>query len=360
ADGVKSRRLWLDQSTELISKLSSAFEQIVIVVDALDECNKETRCGLLEALRGLRSSTESLKIFITSRNDDDIHIELENESDVYIQSSDNSRDIELFVVTEVEKYISKKRLLRGNVLPELKQTIIGTLINGADGMFLWVRLQIEHICLEKTEPAIRKALNRLPKGLKATYSIIWDKILADTDENCLLAQRTLKWILCAKSPLTGKQIVEAVSITPMQWAEKPDHNSVTHMTLLDVCQNLVVLHEGLGLLRTAHFSVTEFLLEKLDIAKAHTAAAELCLTLLCSENHVNTSRQIENYLPNNYAFGHYVMKNWVEHNRLSGHGSNTLWNCRRYFSNPLQHTRNGYWKLPDMTGNCDRMIRRDR
>ncbi|KAL7268825.1 hypothetical protein RUND412_008536 [Rhizina undulata] len=86
------------------------------------------RCQLLDALK------ESLKIFISSRNDDDIRVELETESDVYIQPNDNSGDIELFVVAQVEKYISKKRLLRGNVSPELKKAIIKALTNGAGGM----------------------------------------------------------------------------------------------------------------------------------------------------------------------------------------------------------------------------------
>ncbi|KAL7267210.1 hypothetical protein RUND412_010213 [Rhizina undulata] len=136
--GVKSRQLDLDKSTELIIQLSRAFEQTVIVIDALDECNKATRYKLLAALKelALRSSTEGLKnkFFITSRNDDDIRLELGNESNVYIQPSDNSSDIRLFVVAEVEKYISRKRLLRGEVRPELKQTIIDTLTNGAGGM----------------------------------------------------------------------------------------------------------------------------------------------------------------------------------------------------------------------------------
>ncbi|KAL7265790.1 hypothetical protein RUND412_011683, partial [Rhizina undulata] len=133
-DGVDSRRLGLDKSVELIQRLSKAFEQTVIIIDALDECNKEKRYNLLVALKKLRSSTKGLKIFLASRNDDDIRIELENEAEVCIQPSDNSDDIELFVVAEVEKYISTKRLLGGEVRPELKRAIIETLIKGADGM----------------------------------------------------------------------------------------------------------------------------------------------------------------------------------------------------------------------------------
>ncbi|KAL7266629.1 hypothetical protein RUND412_010821 [Rhizina undulata] len=130
-----TRRLWLEESTELISHLSKAFQQTVIIVDALDECKKETRYQLLIALKKLRSSTNGLiKVFITSRNDDDIVFQLTDEADVLIQPSDNSNDIERFVVAEVEKYISMGRLLRGRVRLELRETIIKTLTNGTDGM----------------------------------------------------------------------------------------------------------------------------------------------------------------------------------------------------------------------------------
>ncbi|KAL7273574.1 hypothetical protein RUND412_003559 [Rhizina undulata] len=133
-DRVEGRRLSLEKSTELIRQLSRAFTQTIIIVDTLDECNKYTRYQLLDALKELRSSTKGLKIFVTSRNDDDIRINFENESEVYIQPSDNSSDIKLFVKAEVEKYISTKRLLSGSVGIGLKQTIINTLTKGADGM----------------------------------------------------------------------------------------------------------------------------------------------------------------------------------------------------------------------------------
>ncbi|KAL7266514.1 hypothetical protein RUND412_010940 [Rhizina undulata] len=134
----------------------------------------------------------------------------------------------------------------------------------------------------------------------------------------------------------------------MLWAEKPDHDGVTHLTLLDVCQNLVVLDEELGVLRTAHFSVTEFLLKKVGIREARTAASEVCLTLLgkpCPHDTVDTHTirsipntrpntrphtrpytrpytkpQTENHVLDNFASRDYVMDYWAEHIRLSGDG----------------------------------------
>ncbi|KAL7265978.1 hypothetical protein RUND412_011490 [Rhizina undulata] len=213
--------------------------------------------------------------------------------------------------------------------------------------------------MERSEKAIREALQSLPKDLEATYSVIWGRIQADTKDNRCLAERTLKWIICAKRPLRIRGITEAVSIAPMQWAERPHDDNVTHETVLLLCQNLVVLDKELDVLRTAHFSVTEFLMTKIIPCEAHTAAAEFCLTLLCCENHINTSRQSEghaldnytldnsfrygrvlddydlsDYALGNYALGKYVMQNWDEHIRLSGDGSGTLTELQKMFFEP--------------------------
>lgn len=117
-------------------KLTAEFRQTVICIDALDECNKTTRDKLLHALEQiLRSSTSLVKIFVTSRDDDDIVLHLDGSPNVYIKPDDNSGDIGCFVTAEVERCISEKKILRGGVSTELKERIIGTIISGAYGMY---------------------------------------------------------------------------------------------------------------------------------------------------------------------------------------------------------------------------------
>ncbi|KAL7268569.1 hypothetical protein RUND412_008801, partial [Rhizina undulata] len=92
---------------------------------------------------------------------------------------------------------------------------------------------------------------------------------------------------------------------------------------------LTVEKPRLGVLRTAHFSVTEFLLKKFTSSEANTAAAEVCITLLCCENHGNIK---------NYALHDYAMGNWPEHIRLSDDidfdGSSTLAKLQTIFFQP--------------------------
>ncbi|KAL7267800.1 hypothetical protein RUND412_009600 [Rhizina undulata] len=267
----KSGTMQLSESQNLIASLAENFVQTIIVIDALDECDKEFRKQLLDSLDIiLKASAGVIKFFVTSRDADDIFLKLEAAPNVYIHSRDNSGDIAAFVRTKVEKCISEKTLLRGSVSNEMKESVIETLTNGADGT----------ICDQKTPKAIEKALQRLPKGLKGTYSGIWEKISDQSEENQLLATRTLKWIMCAQSPLAGAEIIEAVAIESMDFTGEQDYGVLKVQDLLDVCHNLIVMDEQLRVLRTAHFSVKEFLESHFKISEAHNQAAEICLNLM--------------------------------------------------------------------------------
>jgi len=54
---------------------------------------------------------------------------------VYIKATDNTEDVQHFVVQEVDKAIKHCRLLCGNVSKELQNDIVSTLMEGAQGMY---------------------------------------------------------------------------------------------------------------------------------------------------------------------------------------------------------------------------------
>lgn len=123
------------ESLDLIISLINLYSETTIIIDALDECNIGNRKEFLRALKKLtRDSTSTIKIFVSSRDDDDIVLELKDEPNVNIEPSDNKGDIQRFVVGEVTKRIKDKELLRGNVSKELKQTVVRNVVDGAQGM----------------------------------------------------------------------------------------------------------------------------------------------------------------------------------------------------------------------------------
>jgi hypothetical protein len=71
---------------------------------------------------------------VSSRDDDDIILELEAVPNLYVDAADNAGDIERFILREISSSIDRRMLLRGKVNDQLKRQIISTLVEKADGM----------------------------------------------------------------------------------------------------------------------------------------------------------------------------------------------------------------------------------
>lgn len=114
-EGFVSGQPQLEQSLKLIMQLIELYPQTTIIVDALDECNPATRLDLLRALEHLLQQSCSLvKIFVSSRNDQDIVMQLNGYLNLEIDSRRNSNDIAQFVNAEVERLIKDGKLLRNS------------------------------------------------------------------------------------------------------------------------------------------------------------------------------------------------------------------------------------------------------
>lgn len=131
------RQLTLDESRELIISLVDIHPKTTIIIDALDETDPGRRQELLNTLEEIVSTSKGLlKIFVSSRDDNNISRKLENLPNLYIEASDNEEDIRSFVNREVTKAIDEGCLLHGIVPDELRQRIIFTLTSGARGMYV--------------------------------------------------------------------------------------------------------------------------------------------------------------------------------------------------------------------------------
>lgn len=137
-----ARPLNVDEIKNLLVQLSAGFLRTTIVIDALDECDGDTRKSLFDALDHVISRSKTpVKVFVTSRDDGDIRRRLEKSPNVYIQEGDSSGDIDCYIYSEVEACIKDGRLLEGNVDSNLKSHIIKALQKGARGMYVFVPLK---------------------------------------------------------------------------------------------------------------------------------------------------------------------------------------------------------------------------
>jgi hypothetical protein len=101
----------------------------MIVVDGLDEITHD-RAGVTRDLSSLNSEGGKIKTLFASRPEVDIGYELG--SFVQVSIAAMSSDLRLYVASEIERRTREKRLRIRD--PTLKDHIMKTLIEGADGM----------------------------------------------------------------------------------------------------------------------------------------------------------------------------------------------------------------------------------
>jgi hypothetical protein len=308
----------------LIQSLSTFFDEVMIIIDALDECGND-RSRVVELLASLNADGFNIKTIFTSRLETDIEIHLESYEKISIAAT--SSDLRLYVASEIESR-SRKKLLRTRD-PDLKREIMDRLVDGAEGMFRWVACQLDYLCELNTDKAIRKALNSLPPTLFATYERILDRVNASNADTRMLVQMVLKWIICSSVPLSTKELLEAVSInegdTKRDFDAMPDEEGI-----LKWCSSLVRRTPAGDRLELAHFTVEEFLLAidatkpgnpyaayKITPEDQELPLAKLCLTYLlfdefqdidCTEN-----EEDDDLYSDDLSFYSYCSKYWAEH-----------------------------------------------
>lgn len=109
---------------------------VTIVIDAVDECDPLLRDDLLETLEDIIQNSPTLvKIFVSSRDDQDIVCHLEGYPNLELSSERNSDDINNFLIFETDRLIQRRKLLRHTSDRDgLRSLIIERLREGAQGM----------------------------------------------------------------------------------------------------------------------------------------------------------------------------------------------------------------------------------
>ena len=125
-----SGHLSLEECSGLLTAMFSSYSNTTIILDALDECEKPYE--LLRALQTIANSTTSqIKLFVSSRLNVNVASVLSHCGKIDIQSQGTSKDMDIFLHTEVKQ--GDRHLLKGN-FPELEDRLIAVLRDRAQGM----------------------------------------------------------------------------------------------------------------------------------------------------------------------------------------------------------------------------------
>lgn len=133
---------------------------VTIVIDALDECRSDWRHELLKTLEVLlEKSAQLVKVFVSSRDDIDIVLRLQKDTNVYININDNKGDIHRYIQFEIQKAQTDRRLLKGVVSPDLVMLVTESLAMKAEGMYV-VLLALQILEANSTQVSLGKSTNR--------------------------------------------------------------------------------------------------------------------------------------------------------------------------------------------------------
>ncbi|KAG4444289.1 hypothetical protein IFR05_000264 [Cadophora sp. M221] len=122
----------LSDLTRTICEMTTSFDHISIIVDGLDECGNHV-CSVTDSITSLASDSNT-SVLVLSRDIHDIRGSLEEQYS-HLDIAARSEDLKLYVAAEIETRSRKHG--RGQLQirnPQLKEHILKTLVDRADGM----------------------------------------------------------------------------------------------------------------------------------------------------------------------------------------------------------------------------------
>jgi ankyrin repeat protein len=271
----KGTNFRMQQCKEQILASLNIYAKSTLVIDALDECDSDTRDELIEALNSfIQDAEKPVKIFISSRPDPAIATELQDSPNVGIQAGDNQDDIKKYLNIELDKQSKKVAVLK-----RMKDEIMSKLLERAQGMFQWAVLQVHQLSKCQSAPSVRDRLNKLPASLKDSYDEVWQQINSLEENDRVLAIRALHWTSVAFKPLTTTELLSAIRMNP-NGGISPLDEMLDQAGLLSVCNGFLTVDNQLNIWRFPHLSVQEYLESEkhVSISQGHLDAAKISLS----------------------------------------------------------------------------------
>ncbi|EIM86656.1 uncharacterized protein STEHIDRAFT_156959 [Stereum hirsutum FP-91666 SS1] len=202
---------------------STSMPRILVVIDALDECNPEERHKILQHVPKL-ATEDNISVFVSSRKEEDIRFHLSSVTSISLNEEIRviQDDIRKHIVTEISN-----RANLADLSKRRKKQIRDTLLSKSQGMFRWVECQLDYMNTLSRLSDLLMALGSLPKGLHETYERILERIINDKrKESRVVAQRVLGWIIGAHRPLTLTEVEEAIKIEEFLLSHHLEHTTL--------------------------------------------------------------------------------------------------------------------------------------
>lgn len=214
----------------LCSSLKNSKEQVFIVLDGLDQCEEDARSKLLVLFRDLICKGALVKVFVSSRQREDILQTLTGSKTTEVEpSTEPVPQIPLFHVdmnpTEERDSILAKHLatkpLRQIKDSKVREKAIEQLAKRASGSAIWLKMAMASLAGAKNERRIEKCLEFLETNPKVVdwYERLFNDADSATCNDRDILERALETLAVARRPLTIDELARAAYIDDAESGE---------------------------------------------------------------------------------------------------------------------------------------------
>ncbi|GLA81330.1 hypothetical protein AtubIFM56815_004974 [Aspergillus tubingensis] len=283
------RSIEVDDIVTLLKHLLPTQFEAFFILDGLMHCDAEARQVILTSLLEIQKFIK-LSLCVSVRPEPAGFLQELNQlsNRQFLSVEDNKPDIDAFINAELERCLESGKLVIND--PALILEIRDSLSQGAQGMFLWASLQIEALCLERTDADVRDALANLPKDLSALYTTI---LRRSSVSGATYQSKILDLVAIACRPLTTEEMTEALSVVPWKTSWDPARRLNDMHATLSCCGSLLTVDEESSSIRVVHHSVKTYLFDQtgggLNANRANQTMAGIITTYL---NYDVFSRQL--------------------------------------------------------------------
>ncbi|KAH7163709.1 Pfs, NACHT, and ankyrin domain protein [Fusarium sp. MPI-SDFR-AT-0072] len=275
------------------------------IIDALDECDRESQDILLRQLRKTFQSldaTPNIRILITSRPYPEIRKHLKKFTNKDLTSFPEAKqDIDRCIEERLAD-LADRQEYTDKVISQVRNI----LRDKADGTFLWVGLACKELENIPSKEAV-EVLQRMPKDLHSLYKKLLDTALEHRGlAHQVQVQRILSFVAVCLRPLTVLELSEACQLH--QNEEDLETRIQFTREQIESCRLMVIIQDEKVLL--LHQSVKDFLARAgagrfINELKTHADLAYRCVDLLINEYR-------EKKQPRMY-FLEYASRYWPNH-----------------------------------------------
>ncbi|KAM6513595.1 hypothetical protein FALCPG4_015982 [Fusarium falciforme] len=223
----------------IVPKLMTAFTDVRVIVDGIDEIDYSQHKELIKTLTSFAESQENFKIIFSSQNIPSIFSYLKSKPELALgaEAASVAADIDLFVTASLEKLNDSHS---GGIPERVFAGIRKLILERAEGMFLWVYLVLEILGKAVSIKELQASVDSMPKDLAEAYNKILTNITKSSSANNLSTQRrAFSWMLFSKGnqPLRKHELRLAMTLHVESCVVSKDTKPFPNA--LDICKPFI-------------------------------------------------------------------------------------------------------------------------